>query len=153
MASGAIKRIPPPPTNRRFVIKSFFVPKSSGGYRLVIDLRFVNNHFPDNKIEFEDLSLLRFVPPTMKVGAKIDLSDAYHHLELHPSLQEYFQFTIDGIFYQCLAIPFGWNLAPYAFTKFTRPVITVLRNPGTVLRPDYTGPLRDLEDHGSHYFL
>ena len=62
LASGAIRRIPPPPPHRRHISKCFFVAKSSGGHRLVIDLRKINSYFPGQKIKFEDLSMLRFVP-------------------------------------------------------------------------------------------
>ena len=60
LESGAIKVIPAPPPDHRFVSKCFFVEKTTSGYRLVVDLRFVNAFFPDKKIKFENLSLLRF---------------------------------------------------------------------------------------------
>ena len=74
----------------RHVSKCFFVKKSTSGYRLVIDLKYVNTFYPDEKIKFENISMLRFAPPGLKVGAKIDLSDAYHHLALHSTIRHYF---------------------------------------------------------------
>lgn len=87
LASGAIERIPPPQKHEAFVSKCFFVPKSSSGYRLVVDLREINTHFEPLKIKFEDLGLLRYASLNVQVGSKIDLSDAYHHLALHKSLR------------------------------------------------------------------
>ena len=56
----------------------------------MIDLRFVNEHFEPRKIKFENLSLLKFAHKDLNWGAKMDLSDAYHHLCLHPSIRPYF---------------------------------------------------------------
>ena len=45
LASGAIVQIPPPTASKQFVSKCFFVPKSSGGFRLVVDLKYINTFF------------------------------------------------------------------------------------------------------------
>lgn len=42
--------------------RAFLVSKSSGGYRLVIDLRHVNSHFDAPKVKFESLSNFKWVP-------------------------------------------------------------------------------------------
>ena len=52
----------------------------------MVDLRFVNSFFPVRKIKFENLSMLKYAHKALHWGAKIDLSDAYHHLALHPDL-------------------------------------------------------------------
>ena len=57
-----------------------------------MDLRFVNKFFEDKKIKFENLGMLKYAKKGLAWGAKIDLSDAYHHLHLHQDIQEYFQF-------------------------------------------------------------
>ena len=137
LQSGAIRQIPAPPPDNRHISKCFFVSKSSGGWRLVIDLRFINEHFEPLKIKFENLSLLKFANKDLEWGAKMDLSDAYHHLCLHPSLRPYFQFSVAGEFFEVIAVPFGWNLAPYVFTKFTRPVLTALRYPEVTRQAGY----------------
>jgi hypothetical protein len=66
------------------------VGKSTGGYRLVLDLRHINSFFEGKKIKFENLSLLRFAKTSLQWGGKVDLSDAYHHLTLHKNLRKYF---------------------------------------------------------------
>jgi hypothetical protein len=50
----------------------------------------------------------------------IDVSDAYHHLALNDEIKSYFQFKIDGKFYMCVGLPFGWSPAPGVFTKFIK---------------------------------
>lgn len=42
MATGAIKPIALPDWHNRFISRCHFEPKSSGGFRLVVDLRQIN---------------------------------------------------------------------------------------------------------------
>jgi hypothetical protein len=93
------------------------------------------------------------VANTVRVGSKVDLSDAYHHLALHPQLRKFFTFQIDGEFFTCVAIPFGWSLAPYAYTKFTRPIITALRSPGVPQTHGYPGMLGSRGWRADDYFV
>ncbi len=60
--------------------------KNSGGYRLVLDFKHLNKHFEFEKVKFEGLPNLKFAPTTVKVGFSVDISDAYHHLAVHPDL-------------------------------------------------------------------
>lgn len=64
-----------------------------------MDLKHLNKFFNLHKIKFENLGMLRFAQPGLRFGAKVDLSDAYHHIRLHPHLSPFFQFTIGGEFY------------------------------------------------------
>ena len=52
-----------------------------------MDLRYVNLFFEDKRIKFENLSMLRFAYLDLQWGGKVDLSDAYHHLALHPDIR------------------------------------------------------------------
>ena len=97
--------------------------------------------------------MLRFAQRGLKFGAKVDLSDAYHHIRLHPSIAPFFQFTLDGKFYQCIAVPFGWCLAPYAYTKVMRPVITAMRSLGVSTANGYIGKLADLTLVIADYYI
>ena len=83
----------------------------------------------------------------------MDLSVAYHHIRLHPSLVQYFQFTLLGKFYKCIAVPFGWCLAPYAYTKVMRPVVTAMRNPSLPHELGYKGRLGQLRFVVGKYYI
>ncbi len=75
------------------VFKCFFVEKTSGGFRLVVDLRFLNEHLEELKIKFENLCMLHFVYSDLAWVAKLDLlADAYHHLQLHYNMSYLMQF-------------------------------------------------------------
>ena len=64
--------------------------KSSGGYRLVLDLKHLNQYFEFGKVTFENLSVLRYAPRSITHCFSIDISDAYHHLAISEQLQPFF---------------------------------------------------------------
>ena len=111
------------------------VPKRDGGHRLVIDMRPINKYFPRCKVSYETLSWLSDAPRQTVAAASVDLSSGYHHLRLHPELQQYMCFQMEGDYYRSVALPFGWSLAPAFFTKFMRPVVAALRAPVLLCLP------------------
>jgi hypothetical protein len=106
------------PGKDRYKCRVFLVEKSSGGYRLVTDLRHLNSYFKPVSTKFESLQHLSYCSNDVECGISVDISDAYHHLRVHEDIAKYMCFQIDNEYYQCMALPFGWNCAPYAFTKF-----------------------------------
>ena len=88
--SGAIVKIDAPSREAQYVSRSFFVEKGSGGFRLVIDLKFLNGFFDFPKVKFENLNMLRHAPPAVDHAFSIDISDAYHHLRLAPKIEHLF---------------------------------------------------------------
>ena len=124
-ATGALE----PATCSDFVSRAFLVPKKSGGFRLVVDLRPVNKFCVRLRCRYESLRLLsRICPPGAHMIA-FDLADAYHHLSIRPADRKFFTFELNGSLYQCAGLPFGWSNSPYYFTKFTRPLVSQLRSP------------------------
>ena len=105
------------------------MPKRTGGYRLCVDLRPLNKYFPSISVKYETLKLLKFVPRDVCKALSLDLQDGYHHVRMHASIRPYFNFYFDGAYYSCLALPFGWSLAPAMFTRFLKPLIALVRAP------------------------
>ena len=66
--------------------RTFFVKKGSGGFRLVIDLKYLNTFFEFPKVKFESLPVLKFAPKNSHSAISVDISDAYHHLRVHESI-------------------------------------------------------------------
>lgn len=53
----------------------------------------------------------------------IDLHDAFLHIPIHPSSQQFLQFQWQSQLYQFKVLPFGLSLAPLVFTKVLRPFL------------------------------
>jgi hypothetical protein len=43
--------------------------------------------------------------------------DGFHAIPIHPDDRECFTFSIGGKVFQFAALPFGWTLSPFVFTK------------------------------------
>ena len=57
-----------------------------------------------------------------------DIEKGYHHFRLHPDIGNVFLFRIDGRYFRCIALPFGWKLSHFYFIKFMRPFVEYVRN-------------------------
>ena len=95
--------------------------------RLVVDLRQVNEHLRGTKCKYE--ALFEFMSSFLPDDHLIlwDIKDAYHHLYIHPNDRPYLNFTVGGHTYEAITMPFGLSVAPWAWTKITRPVLSALR--------------------------
>ena len=91
--NGAIRRLAYRP---KYCVGAFMVPKHDGGHRLIIDMRPINKYFPHCKVSYETLSWLSDAPRQTVAAASVNLSSGYHHLRLHPELQQYMCFQMEG---------------------------------------------------------
>ena len=102
-----------------------FVVTHNGKRRLVIDLRWLNEHMPRRPCRFESLARLRRMLRRGDWLFSIHLTDAYHHVGIHREDQCYFTFGLDlgdpEPLYLCYsARSFGWSWSPYVFTAVMR---------------------------------
>ncbi|KAK3235584.1 hypothetical protein CYMTET_54220 [Cymbomonas tetramitiformis] len=61
-----------------------------------------------------------------------DLKDGYHAVGINPDFQEFqefMQFHIQGVLYQCGALPFGWMDSPQIFVKLMKTLMELIRSP------------------------
>jgi hypothetical protein len=113
----------------RYVNAAFMIPKNSGGFRLIVDLRPFNECQIDYPTEFDTLHTLQRDLQPLDYLSAFDLADGYFHLGIHPDYQQYFGFRVNGKGYRMLAIPFGWSCSPQAFMLLTRAIGKFLRDP------------------------
>ena len=82
--------------------------------RLVIDLRWVNEHVEKRSCKFESLATLRRLARRHDFMFSLDLTDAYHHIGVHESDVDYFTFAVEteaGVeYFSTPALNFGWTL-------------------------------------------
>lgn len=108
----------------------FTVPKPDGTRRPILNLKKLNEFIdcPHFKMEtIRTASDLIFTDCFMSV---IDLKDAYHAIPISQNSQKYLKFRWKGTLYCYTCLPFGLCLAPYLYTKLTKPIVARLRSQG-----------------------
>lgn len=109
----------------QFLSSCFLVKKSDGTHRFVPNLKKLSSFICTKHFKMEDH---RTAAQLMTLGifmAKVDLKDAYLNIPLHKSSCKYFRFFFNGCLYEFTVIPFGFNEAPYLFTKILRPAFVI----------------------------
>lgn len=124
------------------------------GWRLIVDLRFLNTHLHDRSCRYETLAQLKGLIKKGSWLASIDLTDAYHHVGIAPEHQKFLCFgvKVPGApvrYFQFSALPFGLKPAPLVFTKVARVLVRALRAPSGQLA-EAVGEVHDLGEHWSH---
>jgi hypothetical protein len=78
----------------------------------------VNRHLPKRKFRMETLQREgRAFFERSCWGGTVDLSSAYHHVEMHSDATSYLGVEWQGSFYRFVVLPFGLSHAPWLFTK------------------------------------
>ena len=95
------------PINRLFLMA-----KSTGGDRVVINLSALNLRITCPTFKMQTVAKVRNSVPSGALFTSIDLSDAFHHLPIHPRFQKYLAFTHKGKLFFFQAMPFEINIGP-----------------------------------------
>ena len=126
---GRIKEVIAPPK----VINPLSVSENSTGKkRLILDLRYINEHLYKEKIKFDDWKCFKnYLEHMDGYVFKFDLKSGYHHVDVFEEHQTYlgFSWKIDNIvkFFVFTVLPFGLSTAPFVFTKVVRPLVKYWR--------------------------
>ena len=118
------------PHSPGFYSRLFTVPKSSGGLRPVIDLSVLNRFIWCPHFQMETAVSIKSAIRLGEWVTSVDLSDAYLHVPLAPTIRKYFRFVVRGQVLQFKVLPFGLCTAPREFTKILQPVLQDLRSKG-----------------------
>ena len=98
--------------HKTHVSRAFLVPKKTGGYRLVVNLKPLNPYCVSRSCRYESLKVLQSIATPDAYMFSMDLQDGYHCLSIRPEDRRYVTFELGGETFQCAALPFGWcNLA------------------------------------------
>jgi hypothetical protein len=117
------------------VISPLSVSVNKDKKRLILDLRYVNQHIYKQKIKFEDWRTAMNYFGKGKFFTKFDLKSGYRHLDIFPDHQRFLGFSWPSSsgekhFYMFTVLPFGLSSAPYIFTKLIRPLTQHWRSQG-----------------------
>lgn len=100
---------------------------SSGKKRLILDLRYVNEHLHKEFVSFDDWrEFQNFVKPN-GFAYKFDLRKGYHHIDIFQHHQNFLGFSWNKNnrirYYVFTVLPFGLSTAPNVFTKLMRVLV------------------------------
>jgi hypothetical protein len=117
-----------PADTARWVSPVFTVPKASGGSRLVVDCRRLNERLRDPpRLRLDDLRRIRTSIPRGWWLTVLDLKSAYHSVPVAPHSQALSGLLHRGALYRWTCLVFGVQSAPWLFTRMLEVVLRRLR--------------------------
>lgn len=140
--AGAVEAAPP---GARYVTRAFLVPKPgrTDAWRLVIDLRWVNQHLRRLRCRYETLRRLSSLAREGDWMVSLDLQDGFYAVGIHPEDRQYLTFEVEGYgVLQFAALPMGLSCSPYVFCKVMRTFVRALRSPLAPSAAAVSHPLR-----------
>ena len=128
-----------PATRADFVSRSRLEPKKErgqpAGFRLVVDLRHINEHIEGATCKFETLAQLPMMLQKNDWMVSLDLKSGYYHIPVHPKYIKFLTTEMDGMLVSFRALPFGLSTAPRIFTKVMRVFVGAIRSRGIRVLP------------------
>jgi hypothetical protein len=128
LEKGAIEKIAT--STEGFISGLFVIPKRSGGFRPIVNLKSLNKFVRPEHFKMEGISSLQELIRRDDFFVKIDLKDAYLTVPVHPEDRKFFRILWGGVLYQFRCLAFGLSSAPWIFTKILKPIVNFLRRQG-----------------------
>lgn len=105
-------------------------PKKDGTYRLILNLKNLNDHVEYHHFKVDTLqSAMRLMKQNCYMGS-VDLRDAYYSVPIDEEYQKFLRFTWRGQLFQFTCLPNGLSCAPRLYTKILKPVYPTIRKEG-----------------------
>lgn len=108
----------------------FAVPKASGGWRVVIDLRRLNKFLLAPHFKLPSVEEAATIATKGSFATKVDLTDAFHHLEYQEEAKRWSGFSWRGRTYRYAVLAFGNRSSPWWLSRVLNPAIRALRMQG-----------------------
>ena len=128
LALGVVKRCQE--VAGQFVSSIFLVPKSNGKWRLILNLKELNSFIEHLHFKMEDIRTAVKLVSEECFMASIDLQNAYYTIPIHNNFRKFLRFRWGGQIFEFTCMPFGLSVAPWVFTKISKPAVSFLRNLG-----------------------
>jgi len=109
------------------LISSAFVTWQREKPRFIINLKEQSRHWDKKSVHMDTLSSFG---ASLCQGDRLlsfDWASGYRHFALHPRMWDWFLFRYNGLYYRCIALPFGWTASPFWFVKLLSPLTRYMR--------------------------
>lgn len=130
LASGAVEHLPVRPEGA-WQSKLWLAPKKGPKkFRLVVNMRPVNQFFRKQSWRMETLSTaLRLVQPGDWM-LTFDLKEGYFHVPVSSGSRKFLLFQWRGLWFQYTCLPFGFSHSPFIFCKTVKQMVNHWRKKG-----------------------
>lgn len=103
---------------------------------LVVNLHRQSSLFRPQPVTMENLKYFTLELNKDDHLVSCDIQKSYHHFRLHPQIRNWFIFRLDGSYFRCIDLPFGWSLSPPYLIKFICPFVRYIgHNIGLQIHP------------------
>lgn len=117
----------------------FLIRKPNGSFRAIINLKSLNQAVVYKKFKMETISSTINLLREGSFMASIDLQDAYYHVPIHKSSQQYLRIAVflgsELFHFQFQALPFGLASAPRIFTKVMSEIMAFFHHQEILIIP------------------
>ena len=111
LCKGCIKKLSAKP---KCVSPLSVVPKKGPKkYRLIHDLRIINEKSVAPSLVYEDILTATSLCEPNDYLTTLDIKDGYHHISVHKEYRTYLGFKFESHYYEFCVLPFGLNLSCY----------------------------------------
>ena len=109
---------------RKVISPIFLVPKSENSFRVILNLKRLNENMPCIHLKMESIkSILTLVTPNCCM-AKVDIKAEYYFVAILQEHQKYLKFYFRGKLCQFTCLPNGLCSGPCKFTKLLKPALS-----------------------------
>ena len=106
-----------------FYCRLFAVPKSTGGFRPILDLSPLNTSLRHIRFRMDTPVLVRRSMRPNDWSVSVDLRDAFFHVPIHPRDRKWLRFSWKTRVFQFQVLPFGLSQSPWVFTRMVRELV------------------------------
>ncbi|KAI5150685.1 hypothetical protein ENBRE01_1643, partial [Enteropsectra breve] len=142
LTDGIIRR-----SNSFYASPAFMIKKASGGMRLVIDYRKLNEFTKKEKYPFPSIDEMFRGLYGRRVFSTIDLNRGYYQVPVEEQSRKYTAFTVPGGHFEFCRMPFGLVNAPRTFQKAVEATLRGTENFARVYIDDILIASHNEEEH------
>ena len=124
LQTGVIEKTTP--CEGGYISNIFIRPKKDGSYRLILNLKYLNQFVQYHQFKMENLkSAITLMSPNCYM-ASIDLKDAYYSVSIDTNHRKYLRFKWKNQLFQFTCLHNGLSSVPRIFTKLMKPAYSAL---------------------------